>query len=97
MKFTMSGGSIALHFHKEGQWGILEISDTGIGIPDNELEQIFERFYQVDGSMTRRYRGTGLGLALVKEITEAHGGEVSVKSTLGEGSTFKVKLPLMRQ
>jgi len=97
MKFTMSGGSIVLRFHKEDQWGILEISDTGIGIPNNELTQIFERFYQVDGSMTRRYRGTGLGLALVKEITEAHGGNVSVKSTLGEGSKFTVKLPLLPQ
>jgi signal transduction histidine kinase len=57
------------------------------------LERIFDRFYQVDGSPTRRYGGTGLGLALVKGIIEAHGGTVSVQSTVDEGSTFKVTLP----
>lgn len=94
MKFTPPGGKVALCFWKEDRWCSLEVSDTGIGIPEEKQDRIFERFYQVDGSMTRPYGGTGLGLALVKEIVEAHHGDVSVESTLGEGSTFRVKLPL---
>jgi len=69
------------------------ISDTGIGIPEGELEKIFERFYQVDGSTTRRFGGTGLGLAIVKRIVEAHGGRVWAESELGRGSTFFFTLP----
>jgi signal transduction histidine kinase len=74
---------------------MLEVVDTGIGIPHDQLERIFERFFQVDGSTTRRYGGIGLGLALVKEIVEAHSGQVTVRSTLGEGSAFQIKLPTM--
>ncbi len=95
IKFTPAGGHINLRFWKEKSLGILEVSDTGIGIPEHERQRIFERFYQVDGGMTRRYGGTGLGLALVKEIVEAHGGQVTAQSTLGEGSTFRVTLPLV--
>ena len=73
---------------------ILEVSDTGVGIPADKLARIFDRFYQVDGSTTRRYGGTGLGLALVKEIAISHGGQVSVESSIGKGSTFRVNLPL---
>ena len=73
---------------------VLEVSDTGVGIPPDHLERIFDRFYQVDDTMTRRYQGTGLGLALVREIVEAHGGQVSVESWLGQGSTFVVRLPV---
>ena len=97
LKFTASGGKVSLHIQRDETWSYLEVSDTGIGIPEDKRERIFERFYQVDGSMTRRYGGTGLGLALVKEITEAHGGEINVQSRLGEGSTFQIKLPLMRE
>jgi signal transduction histidine kinase len=95
IKFTPAGGHIDLRFWREKNWGILEVSDTGIGIPENERQRIFERFYQVDGGMTRRYGGTGLGLALVKEIVEAHGGQVTAESILGEGSTLRVTLPLV--
>jgi len=94
IKFTSAGGKISLRFWKEEGYGVLEVSDTGIGIPKEHQKHIFERFYQVDGSMTRRYGGTGLGLALVKEIIEAHGGQVSVESEPRKGSTFRVRLPL---
>src|SRR2546426_628241 len=71
----------------------LEIEDNGIGIPHNQLERIFDRFTQVEGSATRRYEGTGIGLALVKEIVDLHGGRIAVESKLGQGSTFTMTLP----
>jgi signal transduction histidine kinase/DNA-binding response OmpR family regulator len=70
------------------------VADQGIGIRSPEHERIFERFYQVDGGLTRRYGGTGLGLALVKEIVEAHDGRVTVESEVDVGSTFTIHLPL---
>ena len=70
------------------------MSDTGVGIPEDKLERIFERFYQVDGSARRRYGGVGLGLALVKEIVEAYGGDVTVESEMGKGSTFTAHMPI---
>ena len=71
----------------------LEIEDNGIGIPHNQLERIFDRFTQVEGSATRRYEGTGIGLALVREIVDLHGGRIAVESKLGQGSTFTITLP----
>ncbi|MBN1487407.1 MAG: GAF domain-containing protein [Anaerolineae bacterium] len=94
LKFTPQGGSIYVQLKQHDQTLILEVQDTGIGIPEDKLDRIFERFYQVDGSASRRYGGTGLGLALVKEICEMHNGTVEVKSTLGVGSTFRVTLPI---
>ena len=72
---------------------VFYVRDEGIGIPEEEQNRIFERFYQVDGSAARRYGGTGLGLALAKEIVEAHAGQITVKSRVGEGSTFAIMLP----
>ncbi len=94
LKFTPEGGTITLSLNVVGDMVLLDVSDDGIGIPVEKLERIFERFYQVDGSMKRRYGGTGLGLALVKEIVEAHGGTVAVESVVGEGAVFHVRLPL---
>lgn len=94
LKFTPAGGSIRLRLWQEGPNMMLEVSDTGMGIPPDRHGRIFDRFYQVDGSTKRRFGGTGLGLALVKEITEAHGGWVNVDSELGKGSTFWVCLPI---
>jgi signal transduction histidine kinase len=79
---------------QEGEQVALAVSDTGVGIPAERLGRIFERFYQVDGSARRRYGGVGLGLALVKEIVEAYGGRMLVKSRVDEGSTFTVFLPI---
>ncbi len=94
-KFTPPGRSIAISLAQEGPFIRLEVQDTGIGIPETELERIFDRFYQVDGSATRRYGGTGLGLALVRETVIAHNGTLEVQSQVGEGSTFIVRLPVM--
>jgi signal transduction histidine kinase len=95
IKFTSTGGTITVHVRQEANYVVLEVRDTGIGIADDQLGRIFERFYQVDSYSKRQYGGMGLGLALVKEVVEAHGGTVSVISELGEGSTFIVALPII--
>jgi signal transduction histidine kinase len=77
-----------------GERMALRVSDTGIGIPAEHLDRIFDVFYQVDGSTTREYGGAGLGLAIVKSFAEAHGGEVKVTSAPGQGSTFSMVLPV---
>jgi len=97
VKFTPAGGSVQLQVFNENKEVILEISDTGIGIPEEQLPRVFERFYQVDGTSTRRYAGIGLGLALVKEVVQAHGGRVTAESKVGEGSTFTVALPVVEE
>jgi signal transduction histidine kinase len=94
VKFTPGGGQVTVNLQQEGENLVLAVSDTGIGIPGDQFERIFERFYQIDGSTTRRYGGTGLGLALVKEIVELHGGQVTVQSLVDQGSTFTVILPI---
>jgi len=94
-KFTQAGGSVTVRLSRDGGRAVFEVADTGIGIPADKLDRIFERFYQVDGSATRRYGGVGLGLALVKEIVEAHRGQVTAQSQLGEGTTFRITLPVM--
>jgi signal transduction histidine kinase len=73
---------------------VLDVSDDGVGIPDDQVERVFERFYQVDGSMSRRFGGAGLGLALVKEVVDAHGGKVYLESAVDQGSKFTVTLPI---
>jgi signal transduction histidine kinase len=93
LKFTEAGGRIAVRLWDDENSVFVEVADTGIGIPADKLAHIFERFYQIDGSLKRRYGGTGLGLALVKEIIEAHAGHVDVQSTLGQGSAFRITLP----
>ena len=71
----------------------LEVEDNGIGIPREQLARIFDRFTQVEGGATRRYEGSGIGLALVKEIVALHGGTIAVESDLGRGSIFTITLP----
>jgi signal transduction histidine kinase len=97
IKFTPAGGAITVRVRRRGDQVVLEVSDTGIGIPPDQQERVFERFYQVDGSIHRRYRGAGLGLALVKEIVEVYGGRVAVESKAGEGTTFAVTLPIYEE
>jgi signal transduction histidine kinase len=93
IKFTPSGGRVVVTVKREGaNLVIVSVTDTGIGIPSDRLNDIFEPFHQLDGSSTRRYGGTGLGLSLVRQIIEAHGSMIEVQSIEGRGSTFKFPL-----
>ena len=94
IKYTPRGGSIALSVRREGAHAVLEVTDTGVGIPSEALAHVFERFYRVDGSRSREQGGAGLGLSIVKSICTAHGAEVEVQSAPGQGSTFRVRAPL---
>jgi two-component system phosphate regulon sensor histidine kinase PhoR len=103
LAYTPNGGKVALQLREtepaEGdetqqRSAILEVSDTGIGIPKSDLPRIFERFYRVDKARSRAEGGTGLGLAIVKHIVETHGGHVEVESEIGEGTKFRVAIPL---
>lgn len=94
IKFTPAGGSVEVLVQEGDHQVVLVVKDTGIGVAPEHHERIFKRFYQVDGSSKRRYGGVGLGLALVKEIVEAHGGTVDFESEVGQGSTFTVTLSI---
>lgn len=93
LKFTPAGGRIAVSLQSANGEVMLQVIDTGIGVEAEHQERIFERFYQADGTTRRTHGGCGLGLALVKEIVERHGGRVSVESQAGQGSTFTILLP----
>lgn len=97
-KFTPPNGNIEIKIDEEKSEftnnAVITISDTGIGIPDDKLEHIFDRFYQADSSSTKQYEGTGLGLAIVKEIVELHGGSITVKSKINSGTSFSIYLPI---
>ncbi|MBD2460629.1 response regulator [Oscillatoria sp. FACHB-1407] len=92
MKFTPAGGTITVILQPAGDHCVLKVQDTGIGIRPDQIPHLFERFRQADGSASRSHEGTGLGLALVKELVELHGATVNVDSTYGEGTTFTVWL-----
>jgi signal transduction histidine kinase/ligand-binding sensor domain-containing protein/CheY-like chemotaxis protein/AraC-like DNA-binding protein len=93
VKFTGSGGMVDVSV-EGGASATIVVRDTGVGISAADLPHVFDRFYQADSAATRRYEGTGIGLALVKELVELHGGDISVASTPGAGTTFTVRLPL---
>jgi len=93
VKFTPDRGKITVKAREKDDFIQIDVSDTGIGIKEEHLPRIFERFYRVDKARSREMGGTGLGLAIVKHIVHANKGKVSVKSESGKGSTFSVFLP----
>jgi len=98
LRYTPEGGSVTVTIDVEDGHAVMSVTDTGIGIPYKDIPFVFERFYVVDRSRTRgseRSGGAGLGLSIVKQIAEAHGGNVAVKSTLGRGATFTVRIPVV--
>jgi signal transduction histidine kinase len=94
IKYTPDGGTVHLKVAAVNSHAIIEISDTGIGIPLESLPHVFDRFFRVDQARSRRPDGAGLGLAIVHSICQAHGGEVTAESVIGKGSRFCVSLPL---
>ena len=94
IKFSNRNSRILVRAKRDGENVVLEVQDFGRGIPKSKLNKIFEPFYQVDTGMDRKFGGAGLGLTIVKGIVEAHGGRVEVDSKLGEGSTFRIILPV---
>jgi two-component system phosphate regulon sensor histidine kinase PhoR len=92
IKFTPAGGTIAIAAHAEGEWLVVEVRDTGVGIAADEIERLFERFYKSDKA--RRSEGTGLGLAIARHIVQLHHGEISARSEPGRGATFTFTVPV---
>jgi len=97
IKFSKKGGHVRLESFIENGMMIIAVTDTGIGIPESRLKELFEPFHQLDSSSTRRYGGTGLGLALSNRIIEAHNSHIKVRSKEGKGSRFEFCLPLADQ
>ncbi|HDZ23978.1 MAG TPA: hybrid sensor histidine kinase/response regulator, partial [Desulfobacteraceae bacterium] len=95
INYSPNGGTVAVRAAGLGEFMEIEISDTGVGIPEEELPKIFDKFYRVKHPETRKVIGTGLGLAIVKSVIEAHNGTIEVESTPGKGSTFRIRLPMI--
>jgi len=93
IKFTAEGGEVRVAHERVGERDRVHVADTGEGIAPEHVERIFERFYRIDRARSRALGGTGLGLAIVKHLARAHGGEATVRSAPGQGSTFTVELP----
>src|SRR6185312_1363040 len=96
LKFTPAGGKVELRAEKKDDAFIVTVADTGMGISAKNLPFVFDRFWQADGTSKRKYQGVGIGLALVKELTEIQGGKVDVQSAEGQGTTFTVRLPYQK-
>ncbi len=94
MKFTPAGKRITVGLRPLGERCLLQVVDTGMGIRDDQLPHLFERFQQAEGSENRTHEGTGIGLSLVKELVELHSGQITVESVYGQGSTFSISLPI---
>lgn len=93
IKFTKEQGKIEIYIRESNEMLEIEISDDGIGIPQNKLNSIFERFKQVENNTIRSGEGSGIGLYLVKSLVDMHGGDIAVESELGSGTTFKISIP----
>lgn len=97
VKYSEEGASVKVSLKTQGNYHIVEVQDTGLGMPKEDLPRIFERFYRVDKARSRAMGGTGLGLAIAKEIIEIHGGKIEVESELNVGTTFKIYFPAYKE
>ena len=93
LQYTSAGDSVDVSLEDADGEAVIEVADTGMGIPSRDLSRVFERFYRVDIARSRETGGTGLGLAIVRHVVQRHGGMVEVESELGRGSTFRIRLP----
>ena len=96
VKYTPASGEVEVSLQRNGKYAIAEVRDTGIGIAEADLPNVFERFYRADKARTRELGGVGLGLSIGRWITEVHDGAIEVRSTPGRGSIFQVRLPLSK-
>jgi len=94
IKYTPEGGNVSISVMRRDDHAVLEVADSGLGISADDLPHVFERFYRADKARSRQMGGTGLGLSIVRSICLAHGGQITVNSTEGRGSLFRVELPL---
>ena len=94
IKFSADKKDIYVNVKKDAENIIIEVKDKGIGIPQDELDKIFDKFYQGRNALRQSVKGTGLGLTLVKHTVEAHGGRIFVESKTGQGSTFSITFPI---
>ncbi len=93
IKYNTPGGKLSISLHRQDEMNILRVSDTGIGIPPEAVGHVFERFYRVDKARSRQTGGSGLGLAIVRSMVQRNGGQISLQSTIGKGTTFTVEFP----
>jgi two-component system phosphate regulon sensor histidine kinase PhoR len=93
ISYTHPGGKVDVTVARNEHGLLVEVKDTGVGIPEDALSRVFERFYRVDKARSRALGGTGLGLAIVKHVALKHGGKVEAESEEGKGSTFRISLP----
>jgi signal transduction histidine kinase len=91
--YTPAGGTITMHLSTRGGDAMIEVRDTGIGIPEADQSRVFDRFYRADRARARQSGGSGLGLAIAKTIVEAHRGTLSLRSELGQGTQMSIRLP----
>src|SRR5262249_20241372 len=96
IKFTPQG-SVKISVERQGNVLLYSVSDTGIGIASDQLENVFREFQQADATLAREFEGTGLGLSIAKKFVEMHGGRIGVKSVLGKGSTFFFSIPIRQE
>jgi two-component system, OmpR family, phosphate regulon sensor histidine kinase PhoR len=94
IKFTYGDGEVAVRVAQEANVAVIEVADTGRGISEEDQRHLFERLYRASSATEEHVPGTGLGLTIVKAITEAHGGQITVQSELGRGTTFRIELPM---
>jgi len=94
VKYTQTGGRVALTAHADDTRMTLEVRDTGIGIPAEDLPRIFDRFYRVEKGRSRELGGTGLGLAIAREMAQRVGGDITIDSIVGQGTAVTITLPL---
>ena len=93
VKYTAKGDFIEVRLKRENKWLILKVKDSGVGIPDKEKEKIFDKFYRIGNEDTRKTRGTGLGLYIIKEVIELHNGKVVVQNNIPKGTIFRIAIP----
>lgn len=93
VKYNVENGTVLVSVYNEGNYGVISVKDSGIGIPKEEQDRIFERFYRIDKSRSKKIEGSGLGLSIVKHIVEYHNGSITLESEVGKGTTITIKLP----